>query len=120
MLNHNAKVWWGQPTTTISIKFQLGDETWEKKFSLEIGCSQGLVYGFTRYDDNHEKANKLISFLGKKLDFEFYEVNSWHITWKFLKISFWEGIYFAEFEWAGLICDINSKTSPTKKVKAMR
>ena len=52
------------------------DETWEKKFSLEIGCSQGLVYGFTRYDDNHEKAKRLISFLGRKLDFEFYEVNS--------------------------------------------
>ena len=52
------------------------DETWEKKLSLEIGCSQGLVYGFTRYDDNHERANKLISFLGEKLNFDFYEVNS--------------------------------------------
>ena len=52
------------------------DETWEKKLSLEIGCSQGLVYGFTRYDDNHEKANKLISFLGEKLNFDFYELNS--------------------------------------------
>ena len=52
------------------------DETWEKKLSLEIGCSQGLVYGFTRYDDNHERANKLISFLGEKLNFDFYELNS--------------------------------------------
>ena len=52
------------------------DETWENTFSLEIGCSQGLVYGFTRYDDNHERANKLISFLGEKLNFDFYEVNS--------------------------------------------
>ena len=52
------------------------DETWEKKLSLEIGCSQGLVYGFTRYDDNHERANSLISFLGEKLNFDFYEVNS--------------------------------------------
>ena len=52
------------------------DETWENTFSLEIGCSQGLIYGFTRYDDNHERANKLISFLGEKLNFDFYEVNS--------------------------------------------
>ena len=52
------------------------DETWEKKLSLEIGCSQGFVYGFTRYDDNHERANKLISLLGEKLNFDFYEVNS--------------------------------------------
>ena len=52
------------------------DKTWEKKLSLEIGCSQGLVYGFTRYDDNHERANKLISFLGEKLNFDFYEVNN--------------------------------------------
>ena len=52
------------------------DETWGKKLSLEIGCSQGIVYGFTRYDDNHERANKLISFLGEKLNFDFYEVNS--------------------------------------------
>ena len=52
------------------------DETWEKRLSLEIGCSQGLVYGFTRYDDNHERANSLISFLGEKLNFDFYEVNS--------------------------------------------
>ena len=52
------------------------DDTWENKLSLEIGCSQGLVYGFTRYDDNHERANKLISFLGEKLNFDFYEVNS--------------------------------------------
>ncbi len=52
------------------------DETWEKRLSLEIGCSQGLVYGFTRYDDNHERANKLISFLGEKLNFDFYEINS--------------------------------------------
>ena len=52
------------------------DETWENKLSLEIGCSQGLVYGFTRYDDNHERANKLISLLGEKLNFDFYEVNS--------------------------------------------
>ena len=51
------------------------DKAWEKKLSLEIGCSQGLVYGFTRYDDNHERANKLISFLGEKLNFDFYEVN---------------------------------------------
>ena len=46
------------------------DETWENKLSLEIGCSQGLVYGFTRYDDNHERANKLISFR-RKLNFDF-------------------------------------------------
>ena len=46
-----------------------------KKLSLEIGCSQGIVYGFTRYDDNHERANKLISFLGEKLNFDFYEIN---------------------------------------------
>ena len=52
------------------------DETWEKKLSLEIGCSQGLVYGFTRYDENHERAIRLISFLGEKLNFDFYEVNS--------------------------------------------
>ena len=52
------------------------DETWENKLSLEIGCSQGLVYGFTSYDDNHERANKLISFLGEELNFDFYEVNS--------------------------------------------
>ena len=52
------------------------DETWENKLALEIGCSQGLVYGFTSYDDNHERANKLISFLGEKLNFDFYEVNS--------------------------------------------
>ena len=52
------------------------DEAWENKLSLEIGCSQGLVYGFTRYDDNHEKSNKLISFLGEKLNFDFYEVGS--------------------------------------------
>ena len=52
------------------------DETWENKLSLEIGCSQGLVYGFTRYDDNHEGANQLISFLAEKLNFDFYEVNS--------------------------------------------
>ena len=52
------------------------DATWEKELSLEIGCSQGLVYGFTRYDDNHERANKLISFLGEKLNFEFYEDNN--------------------------------------------
>ena len=52
------------------------DETWENKLSLEIGCSQGLVYGFTRYDDNHERANRLISLLGEKLNFDFYEVNS--------------------------------------------
>ena len=52
------------------------DETWEKKLSLEIGCSQGFVYGFTRYDENHERAIRLISFLGEKLNFDFYEVNS--------------------------------------------
>jgi len=52
------------------------DETWGKKLTLEIGCSQGLVYGFTRYDDKHERAYKLISFLGEKLNFDFYEVNS--------------------------------------------
>ena len=51
-------------------------ETWENKLSLEIGCNQGLVYGFTRYDDNHERASRLISFLGEKLNFDFYEVNS--------------------------------------------
>ena len=50
-------------------------EEWENKSSLEIGFSQGLVYGFIRYDDNHEKAHSLISFLGKKLDFDFFEVN---------------------------------------------
>ena len=52
------------------------DETWGNKLSLEIGCNQGLVYGFTRYDDNHERASRLISFLGEKLNFDFYEVNS--------------------------------------------
>ena len=52
------------------------DETWENKLSLEIGCNQGLVYGFTRYDDNHERASRLISFLGEKFNFDFYEVNS--------------------------------------------
>ena len=52
------------------------DETWENKLSLEIGCNQGFVYGFTRYDDNHERASRLISFLGEKLNFDFYEVNS--------------------------------------------
>ena len=52
------------------------DKIWENKLSLEIGCSQGLVYGFTRYDDKHERAYKLISFLGEKLNFDFYEVNS--------------------------------------------
>ena len=52
------------------------DKTWGKKLSLEIGCSQGLVYGFIRYDDDHERANNLISFLGEKLNFDFYEVNS--------------------------------------------
>ena len=60
-------------STTI---YFISDETWEKKLSLEIGCSQGLVYGFTRYDDDHEKANKLILFLGEKLNFDFYELNS--------------------------------------------
>ena len=52
------------------------DETWGEKLSLEIGCSQGFVYGFTRYDENHERAKRLISFLGEKLNFDFYEVNS--------------------------------------------
>ena len=52
------------------------DETWGEKLSLEIGCSQGFVYGFTRYDENHERAIRLISFLGEKLNFDFYEVNS--------------------------------------------
>ena len=51
------------------------DENSENKLSLEIGCSEGLVYGFTRYDDNHDRANKLISLLGEKLNFDFYEVN---------------------------------------------
>ena len=51
------------------------DKKSENKLSLEIGCSQGLVYGFTRYDDNHDRAKKLISLLGKKLNFDFYEVN---------------------------------------------
>ena len=52
------------------------DETWGEKLSLEIGCSQGFVYGFTRYDENHERAIRLISFLGEKLNFDFYEINS--------------------------------------------
>lgn len=52
------------------------DETWGKKLSLEIGCSQGFVYGFTRYEENHEEVIRLISFLGEKLNFDFYEVNS--------------------------------------------
>ena len=60
---------------SMSIYF-IFDETWEHKLSLEVGCNQGLVYGFTRYDDNHERANRLISFLGEELNFDFYEVNS--------------------------------------------
>ena len=52
------------------------EEKWEKKLSLEVGCSQGFVYGFTRYEDNHEEVIRLISFLGEKLNFDFYEVNS--------------------------------------------
>ena len=68
------------------------DETWDKKLSLEIGCSQGLVYGFTRYDDNHERANKLISFLGKK-------------EWKVLK-------YFTP--WDGMLLDCQQRTMPSK------
>ena len=67
-----VKKCFGVPTSL----YFIFDETWENKLSLEIGCSQGLVYGFTRYDDNHERANKLISFLGEKLNFDFYEVNS--------------------------------------------
>ena len=71
-VTEEVKKCFGVPT---SIYF-IFDETWEKKLSLEIGCSQGLVYGFTSYDDNHERANRLISFLGEKLNFDFYEVNS--------------------------------------------
>jgi len=71
-VTEEVKQCFGVPT---SIYF-IFDETWEKKLSLEIGCSQGLVYGFTSYDDNHERANRLISFLGEKLNFDFYEVNS--------------------------------------------
>ena len=52
------------------------DEIWGEKLSLEIGCSQGFVYGFTRYDENYERTNRLISFLGEKLNFDFYEINS--------------------------------------------
>ena len=67
-----VKKCFGVPTSV----YFIFNEVWENKLSLEVGCNQGLVYGFTRYDDNHERSIRLISLLGEKLNFDFYEVNS--------------------------------------------
>tara|TARA_Y100001978_G_scaffold182191_1_gene178887 strand:- start:59 stop:355 length:297 start_codon:yes stop_codon:yes gene_type:complete len=67
-----SKECFGVPTSL----YFISNEEWENKFSLEIGFNQGLVYGFIRYDDNHEKASNLISFLSEKLKFDFFEINS--------------------------------------------
>ena len=49
-------------------------ENQENKQSLELGFNQGFLYGFTRYDDNHNEADRLIALIGSKLNFDFYEV----------------------------------------------
>ena len=51
-------------------------EFWKNKLVLEIGFSQGYVYGFIRYDNNHEEAISLISLLSEKLGFDYFEVQS--------------------------------------------